>query len=359
MKIVFIAPRFHTNMHAYVRGLKQMGHEVFFLAMYKSNSEDYEDVEPIVISPHPLNRLFAIFDAKYKKPMHQWPCFLDLNRELSRIKPDVLLVKNLQGGLAFFSFLLGRFYAKKAFALVQTERYAVRGLVKKMIAVFLKNILGISGIISPLKNVLPQSDPWFNYLPFVIDVKDVSKTNFKGDNINILDIGKFQGRKDHLLLLGAVKSLKDKYPIRLTIVGEHHDNKELALIKGYINDNGLSDVVRILENVAYKKVLEMYDEFDLFVLPSRNEPAAYSPVEAFAHKLPAIASDTCGTSCYIDNGVNGYVFKSGDANDLLAKIEMAVSDRETLLKMGRNAFVIAQERHSLEYFKEKIGDILK
>jgi D-alanyl-D-alanine carboxypeptidase len=55
--------------------------------------------------------------------------------------------------------------------------------------------------------------------------------------------------------------------------------------------------VKVLENIAHDQALAMYKDFDLFVLPSRDEPAAYSPVEAFSRKLPVIASDTCGTSC--------------------------------------------------------------
>jgi glycosyltransferase involved in cell wall biosynthesis len=358
MKILFIAPRFHTNMHAYVKGLKEMGHEVFFLAMYKSNSEDYKDLEPIIIKANPLNYLFAIFDRKYKKPMHQWPCLPVLWQELSRLKPDVLLVKNLQGGLSFFSLLFGRFHAKKTFALVQTDRHAISSVPKKAVAWGFKSLLRVDGIVSPLKNVLPVSDPWFRYLPFVIDVKDFSKSYFKDGMINILEVGKFQARKEHLLMLEAFKRLKSRYQVRLTIVGERYDQKVLGDVHSYIRDNDLEGDVTVLENLPYGQILAMYKDFDLFVLPSKNEPAAYSPVEAFAHKLPVIVSDSCGTSCYIEEGVNGHIFRSGDANDLAAKIEAVISDRETLLKMSEKAFTIARDNHSLGYFKGKIGEII-
>lgn len=357
MKILFIAPRFHTNMHAYVKGLKEMGHEVFFLAMYKSNSESYEDIEPKMLPPHPLNRVFAVFNGRYRKPINRWPCLLDLNRELSRVKPDVLLVKNLQGGLAFFSFLLGRFHAKRTFALVQTERHAVTSPFKRAIKAFFQIALRVDGIISPLKNVLSQSDPWFHYLPFVIDVKDFAKSHFKDGKVNILEVGKFQPRKEHLLMLEAFKRLKVGHRVSLTIVGERYDQKVLDDVRSYIEENDLGGEVGVLENVPYAQVLSMYKDFDLFVLPSKDEPAAYSPVEAMANKLPVIASDTCGTSCYINNGENGYVFTTGSAEDLANKIESAIKDKDALMRMGERAFASAIKEHSLECFKGVIGKV--
>ena len=48
-------------------------------------------------------------------------------------------------------------------------------------------------------------------------------------------------------------------------------------------------------------------------LPSSDEPAAVSHLEAMSHSLPVICSDSNGTRCYIRQGENGYVFRTGDA----------------------------------------------
>ncbi len=84
-----------------------------------------------------------------------------------------------------------------------------------------------------------------------------------------------------------------------------------------------------------------------------HEPASYSVLEAMAAKLPVIASDTCGTSCYIERGASGQVFKSRSASDLAAKIEEIIKDKDKLIKMGEKSFELAQKAHSpLNFVRE-------
>ena len=59
----------------------------------------------------------------------------------------------------------------------------------------------------------------------------------------------------------------------------------------------------------------------LFVLASRDEPAAVSPLEAMAHSLPVVCSDSNGTRGYIRHGVNGFVFATDDHDDLVACLD--------------------------------------
>jgi glycosyltransferase involved in cell wall biosynthesis len=161
------------------------------------------------------------------------------------------------------------------------------------------------------------------------------------------------------LILQAVNELKEKYPLHLTIIGERYDQVVLDKVKAYVKENNLENIVEIKENLPYQETLALYRNYDLFVLPSYDEPAAYSPVEAMANKLAVIASDTCGTACYIERGRNGYVFKSRSIEDLVLKMELAIKDREALIKMGAESFKIAKQNHSLEYFKENINLIFK
>ncbi len=359
MKIVYIAPRFHTNMSFDVKALKEMGHDVSFLAMYRSNSESYEDLQPEMLMGAPINFILDIFSPKKKRELRRWPCFFQLGWKLWKSKPDLLLVKNLQGGLSLSSFFWGRLFAKRTVAMVQTEKHFISHPAKKLFKLILKDILNVRAIMTPLKNILPQSDPWFVYQPFVIKADDFEKKYFAGGDTNIIDIGKFQTRKGHLILLEAVKRLREKYQIKLTIVGECYDEKVLDQAKEYVENNDLGKVVELRENLPHNEVLAMYRKYDLFVLPASNEPAAYSLVEAMAAKLPIIASDTCGTSCYIEDGENGRIFKSGDTEDLADKIESLIKDKDILMKMGENSFKKVGMEHSPEAFKKTILEFLK
>jgi glycosyltransferase involved in cell wall biosynthesis len=58
-----------------------------------------------------------------------------------------------------------------------------------------------------------------------------------------------------------------------------------------------------------------------FVLPSINEPCSVALIEALALGLPALVSDSGGNLDIIKDGQNGLFFKSGDLEDLAARLE--------------------------------------
>ena len=54
----------------------------------------------------------------------------------------------------------------------------------------------------------------------------------------------------------------------------------------------------------------------MLVLPSRWDGWGMVVNEAFSVGVPVIVSDHCGAADLVRSGVNGYVFRSGDASDL-------------------------------------------
>ncbi len=162
-----------------------------------------------------------------------------------------------------------------------------------------------------------------------------------------------------MILLKAINKLKEKYNIFLTIIGERVDEETVEQIYEFIRENDLQDIIEIKFNLSYKQVLVMYKDHDLFVLPSYNEPAAYSLVEAMSNKLPIICSDTCGTKCYVKEGANGYIFKSQDSDNLSKQIEKVILNRVRLKRMGESSFILAEKEHFMEIFEKKISKLIK
>jgi glycosyltransferase involved in cell wall biosynthesis len=193
----------------------------------------------------------------------------------------------------------------------------------------------------------------------VIEVEDFEKKYFQNNKINILSIGKYVKRKDHLTLLKAVNKLKDKYDLSVTLLGERVDEAVLKELEDYVADNDLRGIVSIESDLDHKDIVDKYRAHDIFVLPSYDEPAAYSPVEAMAAKLPVICSDTNGTKCYVKKEENGYIFKSRDYKDLAKKLSNLTSSRDRLSKMGENSFRKAQKEHSKDIFLKFFNEILR
>ena len=70
---------------------------------------------------------------------------------------------------------------------------------------------------------------------------------------------------------------------------------------------------------------DIYLEHDVFILPSNSDPIGAVILEAMAHGLAIITSDSVGASCYIEEWVNWYIFKTNDSIDFQNKLELLIN----------------------------------
>jgi len=69
-------------------------------------------------------------------------------------------------------------------------------------------------------------------------------------------------------------------------------------------------------------------------------------IEAMASGLPVIGSKTGGIVDIVENGVNGYLFEKGSANDLAEKLHLVLSDESLRRKLSINSRAIAESKYS-------------
>ena len=208
--------------------------------------------------------------------------------------------------------------------------------------------------ITPVLGSADAYSPAFaalRYVPFVMEPQtDPSQKQwFQGRTINVLCVGKFHRRKNHRMFLQAVADLSQRYQIRATVIGECSEpehQREMKDIEELHKSLALGDRVCLKTNVSYWDVQQEYAKHDLFVLPSRDEPAAVSPLEAMAHSIPVICSDSNGTNCYIRPGENGYVFRTDDAAHLVECMERVISSPARMMKMGAISYKLVVTEHS-------------
>lgn len=347
MKILFVAPRFHTNQYFVTKTLKEKGHNVHFFVLYKFPAvEKYDTIEPVVINK------FLSFDY-FKK--------------LKTFNPDIVIIRDPNKSFSFINLIWAKLLKiKNIIIYTQGPLHRKKNLKTKINKVFL-NVFGAKWTTPVVgdKEKYEKFDKRAYYLPFIIEpiLKSFNEKHFfKNDKINIITIGKLNlERKNILLLLEAIKTLKNEFPLYLTIIGflEKEESKYYLKIFDYIKKNNLSDIVKIKKNLDFFDVHKEYLKHDLFVLPSSNEPAAYSLVEAMSAGLPIISSDTNGTQCYIKEDENGYIFKSDDLEDLIQKIQLIIQDKKNIIKMGRKSHEFTLKNHSPEKFYQEFMKIIK
>jgi glycosyltransferase involved in cell wall biosynthesis len=96
-------------------------------------------------------------------------------------------------------------------------------------------------------------------------------------------------------------------------------------------------------------IAALYRLSDVLVLPSSFEPWALVINEAAAAGLAIVASDVVGAAVeLVRDGVNGYIFRSGDLEDLTGKLrDVTAADRIDALKSG-SAKVLQQWRDTAD-----------
>lgn len=365
MKLLFIVPRFHTNLSYRLKALTDYGYMVELAVLYRGGSERTDTLTPRTIGYcifyRALLRLFStvklIDSHSYRwRVTYAIPSPANLMSLLRTYQPDVVFIRANKSLFTACTMILVRLSGRRIFLLMQTDKYGAKRWQKKIIQLVLTHLLGVRKIITPLKNTLAHADPLYFYAPFVIDVPETVDMKKSAHGTRIISIGKFQERKDHLLLLRAIKALRDDGTnISLTIVGEPHDRQVENDVEQFVDRAGLAGVVEIRKEIPHAAVRDLYQQHDIFVLPSYNEPAAFSVLEAMSAGLPVIVSDTCGTKGYIEEGKNGLIFQSRNRKDLEKKIETIINSDQK--KMGELSKELVFKNHSPARYAETISSL--
>ncbi|OKS85145.1 glycosyltransferase family 4 protein [Mucilaginibacter polytrichastri] len=157
-----------------------------------------------------------------------------------------------------------------------------------------------------------------------ISLKEVKSSikerlNIPNDDKIILFTAKYIDKKKPLDLLKAFHQLGMKN-VWLLMVGE---GELRANMEAYIDENKIEKVL-LTGFVNQGKISEYYAISDVFAMTSYiGENWGLSVNEAMNFNLPLVVSDFTGCADdLVEDGVNGYVFKTGDIDQLTEKLKM-------------------------------------
>lgn len=367
MKFLFIVPRYHINTHYMVKSLKMNDQKVSVFSLYQGKSEDYSIVKPVVLGYSVffkfLKFIFRIDNSRVMKSnlemRYAHTNFFKLFFLVKQNNPDVIVIKNIQSWLSIQSLLIAKLLSKKIIILLQIPKY--REKIKSFSVDLVGKIFGAK-VVTPVlgDNKYKNNNQNLFYVPFVMDVKNFDKKYNFLDKIKIICVGKIQERKGQLFLLQAIKNILDKnnYNLQVDFYGENDEIGYLTKLKQYISKNNLQNIVFLHQDVSHDKLLESYKDYDLFILPSWSEAAAFSLVEAMGNKLPVICTNENGTSTYIKSGVNGFVISARNIGSLQDKIKIFLEEPQFIKKFGQASFEMAIQNHSLNIFYQNLLKIL-
>lgn len=96
------------------------------------------------------------------------------------------------------------------------------------------------------------------------------------------------------------------------------------------------------------RLIELYQNCDVFVLPTRAECFGIATVEAMASGLPVVVGDVGATSEIVDHGGNGYLVRPGDIDEFGDAISKILDDDALRQRMAERSRAIAEAKFSLD-----------
>lgn len=157
----------------------------------------------------------------------------------------------------------------------------------------------------------------------------------------VMFAGRIVERKGVRYLLEAIRLLRDRYPVRLKVVGDGPLRPELERMAA---DLGIADRVHFTGFVSTAELEAAFAECDAFVLPAvvdakgDVEGLGVVLLEALAYGKPVIASGAGGIVDIVRDGETGLLVPPGDPDALARAIETYVTRPDyarTLARAGR------------------------
>lgn len=362
MKVLFVAPRFHTNQIGVIKTLLNNSHEVKFLSNLFGPLEDHSLLTPIILPESKLSMLLRkIFKLESVNLKHYFPNFSDLFSFLKDYKPDILIFRK-HGTIYFYLTAIICLIFKIRFIIYEqispeVLHCAHRGSLKSF---FRRKKFHLTLKLFKAKWMSPIP-PFFDsnisfpencyFVPFNVHTDTYYPKSY--NSLNILFVGKFQKRKNHHLLVEAINRIKCDHKVNFLFIGEAITKEQINLkleIEEQVKKLKLNSMVTFIENVNYVQMSNFYKNSNLLVLPSTNEPASISIIEAMSNSTPVICSNTCGNRSYIRNGIDGLYFEDNNLDSLISKINYLLNNKHLLIKMSKSSFERAKSISSNDSF---------
>jgi glycosyltransferase involved in cell wall biosynthesis len=159
-------------------------------------------------------------------------------------------------------------------------------------------------------------------------------------------------RKGKFLMYRAFNDLLKSYPqVNLILAGTSQSVDEV--LNGFNKDvwQNIKVIPRYNANEEYK----LYQEANIFVLPSYIEGQSVALTQAMAMGLCPVAANNCGQADFIQPNKNGLLFTTGDAEDFKNKMELLVNNNEKITEYGNNAAAFVKDLTWQNVTNEIIG----
>jgi N-acetyl-alpha-D-glucosaminyl L-malate synthase BshA len=263
---------------------------------------------------------------------------------LNKIDPDIIHVQSVT--IAMPAYLAGKFLKKPYIVCGHGFDVYFSWRFKKAISkLVLKNAHEVIALTENMKNdmqkiynreilVIPNGIDIekFTVLPDKEKIrKELGVSN--SDRV-IIFIGNLRPIKGVEFLVRAMNIIRQEEPnVRLILVGE---GSQVDYLRNMVEELHLERCVVFTGEVSNEIVPSYLAASDIFVLPSLSEGFSIASLEAMACGLPIIATEVGVLPDIIENGVNGFLIKSGEPKEISEKVLNLLGNEDLRGKISEN-----------------------
>lgn len=150
----------------------------------------------------------------------------------------------------------------------------------------------------------------------------------------ILSLGNIRAVKGHDVLVEAAAKVLQRFPhARFQVAGEVLEPEFFLRLQSRLGELGIADSFTFLGGVT--DLPPVFQQADLFVLPSRSEGFSNAILEAMAASLPVVATDVGGNGEAVRDGQTGSIVPAEDPAVLAEAISALLADPASMKAMGR------------------------
>ena len=360
MKVCFVITSFSffiSHRHELLKELA-LKHNVFLIT-------DLSGVSPASIQEIEDQNIELIHLPKRKKLTfkHFFKYLNGLRDAIQKIDPDSVFLVTLE--LTLYGAIISRLYNSKC-----KWNFIISGIgpfydAPKLRYRLFKSILAIN-----IKFVIDKNKSTFifqnrdNLQLFIQNglIKRINSTIIFGNGISFLEsnltdcptmpprfcfVGRLAKSKGIVEFITASKMINQTYPdIEFLVAGEFQvGSEDYCSVEFYDSIKKLPHI-KFHGSLEHSQVSKIYQNGDVFVLPSYGEGLPKAALQAASLSLPLILSDVPGCRECIDN--NGILVKHKNPESLKQAMEEFINKPQLINTMGEKSLAICSRKFSIE-----------
>lgn len=338
--------------HRLARGLHEQGHRVHVVCARPGPGPSYRAEDDGVVE-HRL-RSHRAFTHPYFRLCFPWQVAGEIGRVLDEVRPDVVHVQ--------CHYILGRMLVREArrrgIRSVGTNHFVPENLepflpfpawvLNRYRAVSWRDMVRVFGscdVVTAPTPLAVETMRGHGFPDTVLAVSNgiriadyeahVGERREPAAHPTILFAGRLAVEKNVDVLIEALSLLPTELDAHLELAGEGEQRPGLEKLARAL---GVAQRVRFLGYVPDEDLRAAYLRADVFCQPGTAELQSLVTLEAMAASRPVVLADAQALPHLAEDGVNGWLFTPGDAQDLARKLALVLgAPPEERERMGRES----------------------